>query len=195
MKKSRLVIILACVVLLVFLGLSCKVIDKGTEGRYTGVVAFDASADSGNDWASIVSELTEKAQDLSALDLSALGDGKAVSLKGTVSEFVSKANGKKNSFVVAPEGFGGSEKVTVQIGSIYSGTAVRDCQTLKIFGDFTNQTEWSQYAKALNLELHTQVVEPLNIDESIQGKTVTIVGAATASGSEVTITPVSIVIE
>ena len=39
------------------------------------------------------------------------------------------------------------------------------------------------------------VVTPLAIDETIKGKTVTIIGAATASGTTVTITPVSIVIE
>ena len=84
---------------------------------------------------------------------------------------------------------------SVQLGSIYSGTAVRDAQTVKSFGDFTNQTEWSQYAKALNSQLHELVVAPLAIDESIQGKTVTITGAATGSASSVDITPVSITIE
>ena len=84
---------------------------------------------------------------------------------------------------------------TVQLGSVYSGTAVRDIQTVKSFGDFTNQTEWSQYAKALNTQLHELVVQPLNIDESIQGKTVTITGAATGSGADINITPVAITIE
>jgi len=72
---------------------------------------------------------------------------------------------------------------------------VRDAQTVKGFADFTNQTEWSQYAKALNSQLDELVVAPLAIDESIQGKTVQIVGAASASGKEVTITPVAITIE
>jgi len=67
---------------------------------------------------------------------------------------------------------------SVQLGSIYSGTAVRDAQTGKGFKDFTNQTEWSAYAKALNSQLHELVVAPLAIDESIQGKTVSVIGAA-----------------
>ena len=91
------------------------------------------------------------------------------------------------------EGIDGTVKV--QIGSIYSGTEVRDVQSVKNFESFTNQTEWSQYAKALNSEVDAQVVAPLGIDDSVVGKKVSIIGAASASGDEVTITPVSITIE
>ena len=195
MKKQKIIWIAVAVVLVVFLALSAKVIDKGTEGQYTGVVEFDASASSGDDWSQIVAEITGNAQDIASVDLAALGDGKAVRLKGAVSEFISKANGKKNSIVVVPEGYSGDAVFTVQLGSIYSGTAVRDAQTVKAFADFTNQTEWSAYAKALNSELDANVVAPLAIDESVKGKTVEIVGAATASGNEVTITPVAMTIE
>ena len=195
MSKSKIILIVVCVALVVFLAMSAKVIDKGTEGQYTGEVAFDAGASSSDDWGAVVSEITANAQDIASMDLSALGDGKAVTLKGTVSAFESKAGGKKNSITVAPEGYSGDAVFTVQLGSIYSGTAVRDVQTVKSFGDFTNQTEWSQYAKALNSQLHELVVAPLNIDESIQGKTVTITGAATGSAGSVDITPVAIAIE
>ena len=83
-------------------------------------------------------------------------------------------------------------KFTVQLGSIYSGTAVRDIQTVKSFGDFTNQTEWSQYAKALNSQLDKSAVAPLALDVNVKGRTVSVIGAATSSGSNVTITPVAI---
>ena len=46
MKKQKIIWIALAVVLVVFLALSAKVIDKGTEGQYTGEVAFDASASS-----------------------------------------------------------------------------------------------------------------------------------------------------
>ena len=97
-----------------------------------------------------------------------------------------------------PEGYTGDVVFVVELGSIYTSTntALRDTQTAKsLTNDFTNQTEWSQYAKALNDQSYANVVTPLNIDESVQGKTVTIVGAATASGKTVTITPVSMSIE
>lgn len=194
MKKKIIWIVLA-VVLVVFLALSAKVIDKGTEGQYTGEVAFDASASSGDDWSAVLGEITGKAEDIASVDLAALGDGRAVTLKGTVTGYESKASGKKNTITVVPEGYAGDAVFTVQLGSIYSGTAIRDTQTVKAFGDFTNQTEWSAYAKALNSEMHDKVVVPLNIDEGIQGKTVTIVGAATGSGKDINITPVAITIE
>ena len=195
MKKKGIIWIALAVVLVVFLALNMKVIDKGTEGQYTGEVAFDASASSSGDWDAIRAEITGAAQELSALDLSALGDGKAVTLKATVTEFISKANGKKNSITIQPEGYEGEYTFTVQLGSVYSGTVLRDIQTIKAFGSFTNQTEWSQYGKAINEQMHAQVVEPLAIDESIQGKTISLTGGATASGKDVTITPVALTIE
>ncbi len=193
--KKNIIWILCVVVLIVFLALNAKVIDKGTEGQYTGVVAFDASSSSSDDWSGILAEITANAEDIKDVDLRNLGAGKAVKLTGTVSEFVSKANGKKNSITVIPNNSTSGEVISIQLGSVYTGTSVRDIQTVKAFGDFTNQTEWSQYAKAINSQIHELVVEPLNIDESIQGKTVTVIGAATSSGDEVTVTPVSITIE
>ena len=195
MKKKGIIWIVLAVVLVVFLALNMKVIDKGTEGQYTGEVAFDASASSSGDWDAILGEITGAAQELSAVDLSALGDGKAVNLKATVTEFVSKANGKKNSIIIQPEGYEGEYTFTVQLGSVYSGTVLRDLQTVKAFGSFTNQTEWSQYGKAINEQMHENVVAPLAIDESIQGKTISLIGGATASGKEITITPVSLTVE
>lgn len=193
--KKRIIWIILAVALVVFLALSAKVIDQGTEDQYTGVVAFDAGAHSSGDWDGVVSEITEKAEDIASLDLKALGDGKAVKLTGTVIEYVSKAAGKKNSVIIEPEGYSGDAVISVQLGSIYSGTAIRDVQTKKVFGDFTNQTEWSQYGKALNTQLHELVVVPAEIDENIKGKKITVVGVATASGNEVTVTPVALTVE
>ena len=189
------------VALIVFLAFSMKIIDKGTEGEYTGVFAFDAKSSSSSDWDNVVAEITGKAVDilsLESLTKDGLGTGTAVRLKGTVNEYISKASGKKNTITVVPEGYTGSVVFTVELGSIYSATntAIRDTQTAKtLTSHFTNQTEWSQYAKALNDQSFANVVTPLNIDETIQGKTVVIVGAATAAGTTVTLTPVSLVIE
>ena len=98
MKKKIIWIVLA-VALVVFLALSAKVIDKGTEGQYTGEVAFDASASSGDDWSAVLGEITGKAEDIASVDLAALGDGRAVTLKGTVTGYESKASGKKNTII------------------------------------------------------------------------------------------------
>ena len=193
--KSKIILVIILVAAAVFVANSALVIEKGTEGQYTGVVAFDAHASSGSDWDKIAAEISGNAVDINTLDLADLGVGKAVKFKANVADFSSKANGKRKSMTVVPENYSGNFKFTVQLGSIYSGTAVRDIQSVKAFGDFTNQTEWSQYAKALNTQLDKVIVEPLKIDDSIKGKTVNIIGAATATGSEVTITPVAMTIE
>ncbi|MBQ6773361.1 MAG: DUF2291 family protein [Synergistaceae bacterium] len=193
--KGKIIAVIIAIALIVFVAKSAKVIDKGTEGQYTGVVAFDAGASSQSDWDKISSQITGSAQEISALNLNELGAGKAVKFRGVVNEFSSKANGKKKSITVTPENYSGNAQFIVQLGSIYTGTSIRDVQTVKGFGDFTNQTEWSQYAKALNSQLDKEVVAPLNIDENIKGKNITITGTATSSGNQVTITPVAIVIE
>lgn len=193
--KGKIIGAVIIILLAVFVAKSAKVIDKGTEGQYTGVAAFDARASSSSDWDKIAAEITGNAADITTLDLSALGTGKAVILRGTVSNYDSKANGRRNTITVTPDNYIGTATFTVQLGSIYTGTAIRDIQTLKTFGDFTNQTEWSQYAKALNSELDQSVVSPLGIKEDIKGKHVTITGAATASGNNITVTPIAIVIE
>lgn len=193
--KSKIIALIIAVIIIAFVANSAKVIDKGTEGQYTGVVAFDAKASSGSDWDKIAAEISSKAVDIININANDFGTGKAVKFKATVNEFISKANGKRNSMIITPENYSGNLKFTVQLGSIYSGTSIRDVQSVKSFGDFTNQTEWSQYAKALNNQLHSSVVEPLAINDSIKGKLINIIGAATATGSEIIITPVAITIE
>ena len=171
-----------------------KVIDKGTEGQYTGEVAFDAAADSSGDWEQISGEITDNAKDIAdVLSGDGIGDVAAVSGTAEVTEFISK--GPKNILAVTVDGYDGKETFLVQIGSVYSGTAIRDAQTVKGFEQFTNQTEWSAYAKALNAEMHAQVMEPLGLDDSVVGKKITFIGAATKSGDEVTVTPVALTVE
>ena len=43
--------------------------------------------------------------------------------------------------------------------------------------------------------MHSQVIEPLGLDESVVGSKVTFTGAAVQSGDEITITPVLLSIE
>ena len=192
--RKELILAVAAITLSLSLTGCVKVIDKGTEGQYTGEVAFDASANSSDDWSQSSAEIEENASDLSeVLSGEGIGTAAAVSGTGEVTEFITK--GPKNILAVKIDGYDGDETFMIQIGSVYSGTAIRDIQTVKTFESFTNQTEWSAYAKALNAEMHAQVVEPLALDDSVVGKKVTFVGAATISGSEVTITPVALTVE
>lgn len=171
------------------------VIPIGQESSYTGETAFDSSAESSSDWSQIVEELTGAAQNLSDV-LNGDGiQGEAQAVSGTAKVVEFNTDTPKYYLLIEPDGYSGDAEIKIQAGGVYSGTAIRDTQTLKVFQDFTNQTEWSQYAKSLNSEADTQVVAPLALDESAAGKTVTFVGAAAESGGTVTITPVSLSIE
>ena len=170
-----------------------KVIPVGTEGDYTGVVEFDASAEAADDWELIATELTGTAQPLAdTLASAANGTAYCVSFTGTVEEY--NTDSPKGYLLVTVEGVDDKE-VRVQVGSVFSGTTVRDCQTSKAYEDFTNQTEWSQYAKTVNDEVMTNVIEPLGDLNALVGKTVEIVGCFTPEATTITVTPVAITVQ
>lgn len=195
LSKKQIVLIAACAVLLVFFILSAKVIDKGTEGQYTGIVAFDASESSSGDWEKIAAEIIEKAEDITGIDPKDL-KGKAIKLTGTITKYEFNVKAKKCTITVTPEGYTGKVEYRVNLSEVNIAKALAEAQTVKGFGDVTNQTEFSQYSTALNKLAYDQVVVPLGIDESFEGKTITVYGAAVKeSGSRVTITPVQITIE
>ncbi len=192
MKKKLILIVTA--VIMVMSMTACgmvTVVPIGQESSFTGEEAFDSSAESSNDWTAVVEELTTNATDAAQALGAGAGEGTAVTGSAKIVEF--NTDTPKHYLLVEIDGYDG--EVQIQAGGVYSGTALRDTQTLKGFQDFTNQTEWSQYAKALNAEADTQVVAPLGIDESVAGKTVTFVGAAVESTGKVVITPVSMTIE
>ena len=191
--KKKISLIMVSIVLAVSLA-GCgivTVVPIGEEAPFTGKEAFDSGAQSSDDWSAVVEDIKGKAADVSEV-LANGADGTAVSGSAKIVEFNTET--PKHYLVVEVEGYSGGE-VRIQAGGVYSGTAIRDAQSVKAFEDFANQTEWSQYAKALNQEADTQVVAPLSIDESVAGKTVTFTGAAAEGGGAVTITPVEMTIE
>lgn len=170
------------------------IVPIGEEAAYSGKEVFDSSAESGGDWASVVEELTGKAVDLTELlNGDGVGSGAVVTGTAVITEFNTET--PKYFLLIEPEGYSGDAQIKIQAGGVYSGTAIRDTQTIKTFENFTNQTEWSQYAKALNKEVDAQVVAPLALDESAAGKKVTFTGAAVESNGTITITPVAMTIE
>lgn len=171
-----------------------KVVPIGEEAAYSGEEVFDSAAESSSDWEQVVAEITDVAADLAEV-LDGDGAGTATAVSGTAKIVEFNTDTPKYYLLIEPEGYTGDAEIRIQAGGVYSGTALRDVQTVKNFESFTNQTEWSQYGKALNSEVDTQVVAPLALDDSVAGKTVTFAGAATESAGTVTITPVSLTIE
>ena len=170
------------------------VVPVGQESKYTGTQQFDANATADDTWGSIVSEITGKAQDLTEVEKTgvATGNNYAVRFSGKVNEY--NTDTPKGYLDVTVDGV--SDPVHVFVGKVISGTTVRDCQTVKSYQDFTNQTEWSEYGKTINSNVLANVIAPLNIGTDTAGKTVEVVGCFSADGSGmIGVTPVSLTVK
>lgn len=170
-----------------------KVIPKGTEAEYTGISTFDAAAMAEEDWGQVVSEVTENAQDITAvLDTAEAGNAYAVKFTGTVEEH--NTDTPKGYLAVSVDGV--EDPVRVSTGSAVSGTAIRGCQSIRGFMDFENQTQWSQYARALNAQAMENVIDAQGIGDDTVGETIEVVGCYTPSADgTVTVVPVSLTVE
>ncbi len=90
----------------------------------------------------------------------------------------------------------GGRSVTLQIGPVVRGTAIRDSVTDRPFGSFKNQVDYAQYGKALNVRANAVALSTLPRD-GLVGRRVEAVGAfqAGADGTPPLVTPVEIRLE
>lgn len=84
--------------------------------------------------------------------------------------------------------FDGQADISLAVGPVIKGTALRDAMPFIKFNDFTNQLEFADVSKALHARVMTDVVEPFNAEASV-GKTVQFSGTSTLS-DPIVITPV-----
>lgn len=195
MKSRRILAVLAACTAVTFTGCGVvTVVPIGEEASYTGKQEFDSAAESEGDWSSVVADISQKAQDLVEL-LNGDGITETTAVKGTGKIKEYNTDTPKHYLVVELDGFTGTKEIRVRTDGPNSSTAIRDLQSLKNFESFTNQTEWSSYGKDLNKQALAQVIDPLEIDESVVGKTVTFTGGAEAGADAVTITAVELTIE
>lgn len=195
MKSRRILAVLAACTAVTFTGCGVvTVVPIGEEASYTGKQEFDSVAESEGDWSSVVADISQKAQDLVEL-LNGDGITETTAVKGTGKIKEYNTDTPKHYLVVELDGFTGTKEIRVRTDGPNSSTAIRDLQSLKNFESFTNQTEWSSYGKELNKQALAQVIDPLEIDESVVGKTVTFTGGAEAGADAVTITAVELTIE
>ena len=195
MKSRRILAVLAACTAVTFTGCGVvTVVPIGEEASYTGKQEFDSAAESEGDWSSVVADISQKAQDLVEL-LNGDGITETTAVKGTGKIKEYNTDTPKHYLVVELDGFTGTKEIRVRTDGPNSSTAIRDLQSLKNFESFTNQTEWSSYGKELNKQALAQVIDPLESDESVVGKTVTFTGGAEAGADAVTITAVELTIE
>lgn len=140
----------------------------------------------------LVTYVTEKAIEVPALQV-ALQDG--LDAAGAAHGIRPQAEGSPWNFLLKGEGTvleanresraatmsldlngDGSGDVTIQLGPVIKGTALRDAADFIVFTDFRDQIEFAKLARALNDRAHAAITLP---DEDLTGKTFRFEGAAT----------------
>lgn len=88
----------------------------------------------------------------------------------------------------------GQPDLSLAIGPVIRGTALRDAMPFINFNQFTNQMDYAAVSNQLNALVNEKVLKPLGDLPSLQGKTVTFSGAFTLEGQvdahDIVVTPV-----
>lgn len=89
----------------------------------------------------------------------------------------------------------GGKAVTLQIGPIVRGTAIRDMLAFRPFGSFKNQVDYAQFGKALNQKANASALSTVPRQDLV-GRTVKALGVFTAApaGTAPLVTPVEITV-
>jgi predicted lipoprotein len=197
---------------------ACKIVydddrQKGPSATSTDSHAadFDATAWAGSVWATkVLPHFAKDAVDLGPVlaalkkDLDEAGSkfGRRADTEGSPWTFAVKGKGKvvsvdtesrAGTIVVAVDAPSGPENVTVQIGPVVRGTAIRDSLPFFSFGDVKNQIQFAQVARALN-DKAIATVQPKVDALKAPGTPIEFTGAMNVSGSEddLVITPVAL---
>jgi predicted lipoprotein len=114
----------------------------------------------------------------------------AVKGKGTVDSVNTES--RAGAVVVDLPVGAASEKVTLQVGPVVRGTAIRDSLPFFSFGDVTNQIQFAQIGRSLN-DRAVAAVHP-NVGKLAAGTVVEFTGAMSVSGAVTTftVTPVAL---
>ena len=210
MKKRAGIIIIACLAMMLSLTGCVKVVQIGHEGELTGKVAFNAADNVAGIWDSqALPELEKKAVDLPQFLTESNGDLKALAGKygkysmGTKGElsYVVKGQGKvtevnqekKAGFMkVQLDGYAGPQIISLQIGSVYKGSAVRDRLDFIKYEDYKNQVDWAKVSQSIHDVIDKTVIGKQDL-KAMQGKTVKFVGCFSVNKpDEILITPVEL---
>jgi len=173
------------VVVLVLLGIGTKVVPNGSAAAQS-TEAFSAKAWGQKNFLTIQSEIEKKAVGAPALAQAIAANQSAAATKygvaGTTgTEYSVKLTGvagapESGIYPITVTGVPSDVVVRVQTGPAINGTDIRDATGKVAFGQFTNQIDYQNAASALNNELKKRVLAKVDV-ASLQGKTVTVVGA------------------
>lgn len=210
MRKRMLAAGLVAVMMTTCMTGCVKVVKIGQEAELTGEQEFNAVDNVAAIWESeALPELQEKAVELSEFLTEANGDLKSLVDKygkysmGTSGEinYVVKGTGtveevnqekKAGYMTVKLDGYDGPEEISIQIGSVYKGSSVRDSLDVIKFGDYTNQQDWAAVSQSINEMIDEEIVKKAD-PASLKGKSISFTGCFTANdNTKVLITPIEL---
>lgn len=209
MKKLTCILLIAA--LLCLCGCTIVPIEEvqgtgGGSGSYLGDSSFDPDAYAAENWEKIVGDVMEKAQPMAEVlaayktDKSAAGsqygirtiDDDTAPWNYIVSDEVKvlevNRDSKKGRMSVDSAPFDGTEDYVIQVGPIFTGSAIRDAAEFIKFGDFKNQITFGDLGKSINKYANEKVIEPMKLDDKV-GATLDVYGVF-ADDSEVLLMPV-----
>lgn len=201
-------VVVLCTVLLALPG--CKIVRDDQRAKATASTdqAFDAGRYVDGMWNSKVLPFFDaKAVDLVVLSQALHGDadaagrqwGHRADAEGSPWSYPVKGLGKIVSInkesragVVLVEIAPAREEVTLQVGPVVRGTALRDCLPFFSFGDVKNQIEFAQVGRALN-EHAVAAIQPSLAGLEV-GRTVRFTGAMSVTGpsGSLLVTPIGL---
>ncbi|MDR1018841.1 MAG: DUF2291 domain-containing protein [Lachnospiraceae bacterium] len=210
MKKKIMSLFLVMVLFASMMTGCIKVVKTGEEGKLTGETKFNPGDDVSKFWESeAIPELEKKAIDINTFIKESNGDFKSLAKKygkysmGTSGElnYVVKGTGTVTEvntssmagfMTVKLNDYTGNVKIMLQIGSVITGSSVRDSLSFIKYGDYTNQQEFAAISQSINSLIQKKVVSPKTAAD-YKGKEISFVGCFTASdNSQMLITPVMI---
>lgn len=213
MKKRAGIITILCFIMMFALTGCVTVVQIGHEGELTGQKAFNAAENVEAIWESqALPELKQNAVELPQFLTESNGNLKALAKKcghysmgdkGELS-YIVKGQGKitevnrekKAGYMTLQlDGYTGPITIKLQVGSVYKGSAVRDCLSFIKYEDYTNQVDWAQVSQSIHDVVQKDVIDKANVD-SLKDKTVEFTGCFSVNQpDEILITPVEIVVK
>lgn len=126
-------------------------------------------------WGDVLTEAKEKSMSFEQLSLDK-PDSCFIRLTGKIIQI---DNSSKHATMILESG---NKKLSVQIGPIIRGNAIRDASTFLVFDEFKNQVQFARLSKELNKKAMTYFTRP---DESWTGSEINMVAAVTVKNQKI----------
>jgi len=193
---------------------ACKFVETAELRAKAEAAAAGTAASPADDWdGRVLPQMRESAVAVATLRTALLSDG--LEAAGAAHGHREGGEGTPFTYVTAVEGTiveantesraatagvdtdgDGSADVTLQLGPVIRGTAIRDALPFISFTDYENQIEFARLAKAFNTKAYNEVLKALP-RENLVGAGVKATGAVTVRKADETllVTPVEITLE